>query len=63
MKRLILITAVILAGITNPVKAQWSVIDPVNLVENLVTALETGATAANTIETFNQVKKVYDQGV
>ena len=62
MKRIILITAVILTGITSTMQAQFAVLDPVNLVENMITALETGSTTANVIETFNQVKKVYEQG-
>lgn len=49
-------------SITSQMQAQFSVIDPINLVENMVTAIETSSTVVNVIETFNQVKKVYDQG-
>jgi hypothetical protein len=43
-------------------KAQFAVIDPTNLIQNILTAIETGSTASNVIKNFNEVKKVYEQG-
>ena len=54
--------SIALVSSTSQISAQFAVLDPINLVENMVTAIETGSTVANVIETFNQVKKVYNQG-
>jgi hypothetical protein len=66
MKRIILITALVMTGITNCMHAQFAVIDPVNLAASIVNSIneivETSTTAANVLNNFKEVKKVYDQG-
>lgn len=42
--------------------AQWAVIDPSNLAQNIISALKTGATATNTINNFQEAVKIYNQG-
>lgn len=42
--------------------AGFPVIDPTNLVQNVISALKTGATATNTIKNFEEAVKIYQQG-
>lgn len=43
-------------------KAQWAVIDPSNLVQNITSAVKTGSTAATMIDNFKETIKIYEQG-
>lgn len=43
-------------------KAQWVVTDPTNLVQNIISAVQSVKTVSNMIDNVKEVKKVYDQG-
>lgn len=43
-------------------KAQWAVIDPSNLAQNILTVAKTGTTASNVINSFQEMQKIYNQG-
>ena len=43
-------------------RAQWAVIDPSNLVQNVLTVSKTATTASNVINSFKEMQKIYDQG-
>lgn len=43
-------------------KAQWIVADPTNLVQNIVSAVQSVKTVSNMVQNVQEVKKVYDQG-
>ena len=47
---------------TYQAKAQWAVIDPSNLVQNILTVSKTATTASNVINSFKEMQKIYDQG-
>lgn len=47
---------------TYPIKAQWTVIDPSNLAQNIMTVSKTATTASNVINSFKEMQKIYDQG-
>ena len=61
MKKL-LITLVAALAIGQSAKAQWAVIDPSNLAQNIISALKTGSTAATMIDSFQETVKIYNQG-
>lgn len=60
----VLCTALLLA--TVPVRGQWVVSDPGSYAQGIINTanqiIETSATASNTLDSFKEVKKVYDQG-
>jgi ppGpp synthetase/RelA/SpoT-type nucleotidyltranferase len=66
MKKVILITAVVLAGFAAQVKAQFAVVDPANIATSIVNSanqiVQTSSTVTNVIKNFQEVKKLYDQG-
>ncbi len=49
-----------------PVRGQWVVSDPGSYAQGIINTaneiIETSATASNTLDSFKEVKKVYDQG-
>ncbi|WP_159801757.1 DUF4141 domain-containing protein [Flavobacterium sp. MK4S-17] len=49
-----------------PASAQWVVTDPGNLAQSIINTadqiIEASATASNTLDSFKEVKKVYEQG-
>lgn len=47
---------------TYEVQAQWAVIDPSNLAQNILTVSKTATTATNVINSFKEMQKIYDQG-
>ena len=47
---------------TFQVRAQWAVIDPTNLVQNILTVSKTATTASNVINSFKEMQKIYNQG-
>ena len=66
MKKMILLMTVAFACFTNHVQAQFAVIDPLNIATSIVNAtneiLHTASTAENMLNSFKEVKKVYNQG-
>jgi len=61
MKNIILIMSVVLVSFSQ-VQAQWTVIDPSNLAQNIRTVTQTTSTATNMLNNFREVQKVYNQG-
>lgn len=61
MKKII-ISLFALFGISQAANAQWAVIDPSNLVQNITSAVKSGSTAANMIKNFEETVKIYKQG-
>ena len=61
-KRIILALALALAGFAIPVNAQWAVIDPTNLVQNILTVTKTASTASGVIDNVKESVKIYNQG-
>lgn len=51
-----------LASIGFEARAQWVVTDPTNLVQNIISATQGMATASNTINSFQEAVKIYNQG-
>jgi len=62
MKKIIFSLSVILALCGIEAKAQWAVIDPSNLAQNVLTVGKTGTTATNVINSFQEMQKIYSQG-
>ncbi len=60
MKRFILSLALLLT-VGTAANAQMAVIDPTNLVQNILSAVKTGTTAANMISNFQETVKIYQQ--
>jgi hypothetical protein len=61
-KRIILALSLALAGFAIPVNAQWAVIDPTNLVQNILTVTKTASTASGVIDNVKESVKIYNQG-
>lgn len=47
---------------TFQLRAQWAVIDPSNLAQNILTVSKTATTASNVINSFKEMQKIYSQG-
>lgn len=47
---------------TYQARAQWAVIDPSNLAQNILTVSKTATTATNVINSFKEMQKIYSQG-
>ena len=62
MKRTILCLAVALSLFSFQAKAQWTVVDPTNLVQNIRTAVQGTTTASNMIKNLQESVKIYQQG-
>jgi hypothetical protein len=62
MKKIIVSLFVALACCGFEAKAQWAVIDPTNLVQNILTVGKTATTATNVINSFQEMQKIYNQG-
>lgn len=62
MKKILLSLIVLAVCGTYQAKAQWAVIDPSNLAQNILTVGKTGTTAANVINSFKEMQKIYSQG-
>ena len=62
MKRIILGLAVALSLFSFQAKAQWTVVDPTNLVQNIRTAVQGTTTASNMIKNLQESVKIYQQG-
>ena len=61
MKRLLLLTCLLLAGFIQRAKAQWTVIDPSNLAQNITSAVKSSTTASNMIKSLQESIKIYNQ--
>lgn len=62
MKKILLSLTVLAVCGTFEAKAQWTVIDPTNLAQNVLTVGKTGTTATNVINSFKEMQKIYSQG-
>lgn len=62
MKKILFCLMALMTLCTYQVKAQWTVIDPSNLAQNILTVSKTATTASNVINSFKEMQKIYDQG-
>ncbi len=62
MKRLILILCVAVFGFAHQAKAQWAVIDPSNLVQNIQQVVKSSSTVSNLVNNVKETVKIYEQG-
>lgn len=62
MKKILFSLLVLAVCGTHEARAQWAVIDPSNLAQNVLTVGKTGTTAANVINSFQEMQKIYSQG-
>jgi len=62
MKKMIFIMSVVFVSIATPLNAQFAVIDPSNLAQNILTVARTSTTAANMIKNVEETVKIYKQG-
>ncbi|MEE1897019.1 DUF4141 domain-containing protein [Flavobacterium rakeshii] len=66
MKRMMYWVWMTIVLVAAPMRAQWVVSDPTNLAQGIVNTVnqiaETSATATNTLDSFNKIKDVYNQG-
>jgi len=62
MKKIIMSLFVALTFCGFEAKAQWAVIDPSNLAQNILTVSKTATTATNVINSFQEMQKIYNQG-
>ncbi len=61
MKRFLMILSIVLFS-TVAAKAQWTVVDPTNLVQNIRSAIQSTSTAGNMIKNVQESVKIYQQG-
>lgn len=62
MKRFLLIMCVCFAGFSFQAKAQWAVIDPSNLVQNIQQVVKSSSTVTNMVKNVQETVKIYEQG-
>ena len=62
MKKILFSLLMVLFCCTYQAKAQWAVIDPSNLAQNILTVSKTATTATNVINSFKEMQKIYSQG-
>ena len=62
MKRIILCLTVALSMFSFQAKAQWTVVDPTNIVQNIRTAIQGTTTATNMVKNLQESVKIYQQG-
>ena len=62
MKRFIIMICLGLLYFTHTARAQWTVIDPSNLVQNIKSAVQSSATASNMVKSLQESIKIYNQG-
>ena len=62
MKLIILFLVIALSLFSFEAKAQWTVVDPTNLVQNIRTAVQGTTTASNMIKNVQESVKIYQQG-
>ena len=61
MKRIVLIVCVALIGFSYQSKAQWAVIDPSNLVQNIQQVVKSSSTLTNMVKNVEETVKIYEQ--
>lgn len=61
MKKFIFSLFVLLAVCQQGANAQWTVIDPSNLAQNIKSAVQGSTTAANMVKNFEETVKIYQQ--
>jgi len=62
MKKILLSLVLFMGLCTYQAKAQWIVADPTNLIQNIVSAVQSVKSVSNMVQNVQEVKKVYDQG-
>lgn len=66
MKRIMYVVWAALLLATAPIRAQWVVSDPGNFAQSIINTadqiIEASSTASNTLDSFNKIKDVYNQG-
>lgn len=62
MKRIVLIACVALIGLSFQARAQWAVIDPSNLVQNIQQVVKSSSTLTNMVKNVQETVKIYEQG-
>ena len=62
MIRLILILCVAVFGFALKAKAQWTVLDPSNLVQNIQQVVKSTSTVSNLVSNVKETVKIYEQG-
>ena len=62
MKRLILILCVAVFSFTHQAKAQWAVLDPSNLIQNIQQVVKSTSTVNNLVNNVKETSKIYEQG-
>ena len=61
MKRIVIIVCVALISISFQAKAQWAVIDPSNLVQNIQQVVKSSSTLTNMVKNVQETVKIYEQ--
>lgn len=62
MKRIMICLIAGLSLFSFQAKAQWTVVDPTNLVQNIRTAIQGTTTATNMVKNLQESVKIYQQG-
>lgn len=62
MKRIFLCLIVAMSMFSFQAKAQWTVVDPTNLVQNIRSAVQSTTTATNMVKNLQESVKIYKQG-
>ena len=62
MKRLFFALVVGLMCFTHQAQAQWTVIDPSNLTQNIRNVIQSSTTASNMVKSLQESIKIYNQG-
>ena len=62
MKRIFICMIAALTMSSFQAKAQWIVADPTNLIQNIISAVQSVKSVSNMVQNVQEVKKVYDQG-
>lgn len=57
-----MILSLVFVGVVQRAEAQWTVIDPSNLVQNIKSAVQSSTTASNMIKSLQESIKIYNQG-
>lgn len=61
MKRIFIIACVALIGFSFQSTAQWAVIDPSNLVQNIQQVVKSSSTLTNMVKNVQETVKIYEQ--
>jgi len=61
MKRIFIIACIALIGFSYQSRAQWAVIDPSNLVQNIQQVVKSSSTLTNMVKNVQETVKIYEQ--